>query len=90
VAVVFVVGWLAAWHQHIPLTSSGKDCGARVYSFGPGMAFDPSEGSQSRAEIDQKSAECRRAASTYWWTGSAFLVLGVGATAVGFGLRRRP
>ena len=88
VGAVLLVAWLAMWHQRIPMTASGNDCGARVYTFGPGMSFDPSEGNQSPEEIEHKSAECRGAAATYWWTGTAFLALGVGVALVGLWLKR--
>lgn len=84
-AACLLVG-LVLWYQRVPLTASGKDCGARVFSFGPGMSYSLSEGNQSPAEIAHNSAECRAAAAPAWWAGATFLVLGLGST--GFGLLR--
>ena len=84
--VVALLTWGMLWHQWVPLTADGHNCGARVYSFGPGMSFRASEGNQTLAEIARSSAACRDPAAPTWWLGAFLLVLGL--CAAGWGLLR--
>lgn len=68
-AAVFAALTLWAWGSHVPLTSTGELCGARVYSFRPGHGTPAGSGEMSPEARRLVDATCQAAAKPYWDRG---------------------
>lgn len=68
-AAVFAALTLWAWGSHVPLTSTGESCGARVYSFRPGHGTPAGWGEVSPEARRSDDALCQAAAKPYWDRG---------------------
>lgn len=68
-AAVFAALTLWSWGSHVPLTSTGELCGARVYSFRPGHGTSAGSGEMSPEARRLVDAPCQAAAKPYWDRG---------------------
>ena len=68
-AAVFAALTLWAWGSHVPLTSTGESCAARVYSFRPGHGTPAGWGEVSPEARRLGDALCQAAAKPYWDRG---------------------
>lgn len=80
-AAVFAALTLWSWGSHVPLTSTGEQCGARVYSFRPGHGTPAGWGEVSPEARRLGDVLCQAAAKPYWDQG-VWYAWGAGGAAL--------